>query len=90
MPSCLPALQGARIDPQPNRHLSLRQAERPAFGGKAGRERISGGLWVIPQELDDGRNVSNRRTGCVAFPVSNRGRVDADAFANLPLEEVEV
>ena len=45
-------------------------------------------MWLVPQELDDGRNVSDRGRGCVAFPVRNRGRVDA--LRNFLLEEVEI
>ena len=45
---------------------------------------------IVPKELDYGRNVSDCRTGCVAFPVRNCGSVNADLVGNLPLEKFEV
>ena len=78
MPPSFPALESPRINTQPYGHLSLRQTERPACGSKAIGKRVAGGLRVVPEKLDDGGNVSDRWTGCVAFPVRNRGRVNAD------------
>ena len=85
-----PTLHRGRIDSQLRSHLPLRQAEHPARGDKAFRECVGRGQRVIPQELNDGRDVANGRNGCVAFPVRNGGFVDADLVGNLLLEEVEV
>jgi hypothetical protein len=43
---------------------------------------------VIAKKLEDGRNVSDRREGCVAFPVVNSGRVDPDSLRDLTLNEI--
>jgi hypothetical protein len=47
-------------------------------------------LWVVTQEINDGRNVTDRRSGCVAFPVGNRDFVNPNLLGNFPLEEIEV
>ena len=46
--------------------------------------------WIVPKELDDGREVTDRRSGCVAFPVGNRDFVNPNLLGNLPLEALEV
>jgi hypothetical protein len=85
-----PALYFTRIDAQALGHLPLRQAEPSTRGGKALRDGDGGRLWVVPQELDDGREVADGWTGCVAFPVGDRGFINADLIGNLLLEEFEV
>jgi len=90
MPPGFPTLQRARIDPELCCHPPLREPEGSACGGEAIRECVSGGLWVVTQEFNDGRNVTDRSGGCVAFPVGNRDFVDPNLLSNLPLEEIEV
>ena len=46
--------------------------------------------WIVPKELDDGREVTDRRSGCVAFPVGNRNFIDPNLLGNLPLKGIEV
>ena len=90
MPPGFPVFDCRRINPQLLGHLPLRQAERPARGGKALREGVGRGQGIVTQEPDDGRDVADGRNGCVAFPVGNREFVNADLVGNLLLQKLEV
>lgn len=46
--------------------------------------------WVVPKELNDCRDVTDLRDGCVAFPIDNRHFVNANFVSYLRLEEIEV
>jgi hypothetical protein len=73
-----PIPQGTRIDTQLLRHFPLGKAEPFACRDK--------GLWkghgtrqrVVPKKPDNGRHVAHSGDGCVAFPVRNRGFINAD------------
>ena len=90
MPPGSPAEQRRRINGQLLGRLPLRQAKPSTRSGKAIRRGDGGRHWVIPEELDDFRDIADSRGVCVASPVRNRGFVNADLVGNLLLEEVEV
>jgi hypothetical protein len=89
MSSGFPAQQRRRINAHFLGHLPMRKAEPSARGGKALREGDGGRQRVAPKELESGRDVTDGRGDCVAFPVRNRGFANADLFGRLLLEEFE-
>jgi len=44
----------------------------------------------VTQEPDDGRDVADGRSGCIAFPVRKGGLINAYAVGNILLQELEV
>jgi hypothetical protein len=90
MPPGFPVFDRRWIKAEPLGHLPLRQAECPPRSGKALRICVGWRKWVVTQEPDNGRDVADGRSGCVAFPVANRQFVNADPISNLALEELEV
>ena len=87
---CFPALPGSRVHSDPESQLPLRQPQHLSRGNEPVSECLGGRKRVIPEKLEDGRDVTDCRGGCVAFPVANGRRVDTDLLGNLFLEEISV
>ena len=89
MPPLFPIPQRAGINTQPLRHAPPGQAELSAGCGEAFGKRSGWRQRIVAKKPDDCRHVASDGSGCVAFPVRNRGSVDIDLFRNLLLEAFE-
>jgi hypothetical protein len=88
--SGFPSLQRGGINAQLLGHPPLRQAECAARSYEEFSKRVGWWKRVVAQKPYDGRDVTDSRNGCVAFPVGNRQCVNANPFANVLLKEPEV
>ena len=90
MPFGFPTLQGSRVNAERYGELPLRQPQHLSRGSEPVGERLGGRKRVIPEKAENGRNISDRRKRCVAFPGANGRRVHADLHRNIRLEESKV